>query len=112
MMPDFIAMAEALRGSSVAVVSIVPESAAKMVEDAGRMHAKLADEAPGSWVVDRKEASFNALFRVQSYPRMVLVSRDGAVLFNGEPGDSGFWQKLLEVDPSVRRPDAPARGKE
>lgn len=112
LMPDFTALADALRGSSVAVVSIVPESPAKMVEEAGRMHAKLADEASCAWVVDRKEASFNAMFRVQSYPRMVLVSRDGSVLFNGEPGDSGFWQKLLQVDPSLQRPDAPARGKE
>lgn len=112
LMPDFTALADALRGSSVAVVSIVPESPAKMVEEAGRMHAKLADETPCAWVVDRKESSFNAMFRVQSYPRMVLVSRDGSVLFNGEPGDSDFWQKLLQVDPSLQRPDAPARGKE
>lgn len=112
LMPDFTTLAASLKSSGIAVVSLVPAAPAKMVEEARDMIAKPGGKAPGAWVIDRKEDPFNAMFRVQNYPRMVIVSAGGKVIFNGEPGDQAFWQKLLEIEPDLRRPDSPLRDKE
>lgn len=112
LVPDYAALVKTLETSGIAVASVVPSSPAAMVEEARAMIAKLGDNAPGAWLLDRGGDSFNSLFRVQSYPRMVLVSKEGKVLFNGEPGDSAFWQNLLAIDPGLQRPVSPPRGGE
>jgi hypothetical protein len=37
---------------------------------------------------------------------MVLVSTDGAVLFNGDPTDDGFWNALTKLDATITRPQS------
>jgi hypothetical protein len=109
-MPDFVATAVSFMDSGIRVVSILPEDSPKVVNDARELLKPLGAKPPGAWLIDRKKDPLSRRLRVQSVPSMVLLDTEGRVLFNGHPADESFWNSLLRVDPSIKRPsleDAP-----
>jgi thiol-disulfide isomerase/thioredoxin len=57
-----------------------------------------------TWLVEPKAKPFSDQLEITSIPRMVLVSPQGKVLFNGHPQDKGLWAALKNVDPSIEEP--------
>ena len=53
------------------------------------------------WVVEQRERSVTRLLDVASLPRVVLISQQGRVLFNGNPDDPGFGKALRRIVPSM-----------
>ncbi len=53
------------------------------------------------WVVEQKERSITRLLDVASLPRVVLISQQGRVLFNGSPDEAGFGKALRRIVPSM-----------
>lgn len=105
-MPDFVASAAMLVASDIAVVSLIPNDAPKLLDDARAMIRPLGNKPPGAWLVDSKEKSFGRDLRIQNLPTMVLVSANGKILFNGDPTDEMFWDALTKIDSRIDRPDA------
>ncbi len=106
-MPDYAATAKALGDKGVAMVSILPEDAPKLLTDARAMVLLLGDKPPGAWLIDRKENPLARDLRVQTMPAFILVSNEGSILFNGEPTDDGLWDALTKLDPKIIRPASP-----
>ena len=102
---DFFITADHLTKSGIAVASMLPETSAKVAEDARLMLAATEKNAPGAWIVDTKKSPLAAKFRVQSVPAVVLISPEGNVLFNGHPTDGEFWRTLDKIDPGIQRPE-------
>lgn len=63
---------------------------------------------PGHWIVDRNKNSLVSLFRVQSFPVVILISKEGKVLFNGNPEDPVLWQELKKLNPEITQPQLPS----
>jgi hypothetical protein len=103
-MPDYVITAKALAEKGVAMVSILPEDAPKILTDALAMIKPLGDKPPGAWLIDRKENPLARDLRVQALPAFILVSNEGAILFNGDPTDDGLWDALTKLDPKIIRP--------
>ena len=103
---DFFTTAGYLSGKGLAVVSILPETSAKVIADAKAMLVATEKKVPGTWIVDTKKSPISNKLRVQSVPAVVLVSREGNVLFNGHPTDEEFWKALAKLNPEIGRPDA------
>jgi hypothetical protein len=110
-MPDFIATATALAEKGVAVASLIEASAPEILTDARRMIQPLGPKPPGAWLIDSKDQPLARDLHVRGLPLFVLVSNDGRVLFNGDPSDDAFWEKLNLIDPQIIRPGMPAAGK-
>jgi hypothetical protein len=108
-LPDFAATATMLEANGITVASLVPEGAAKLLDDARAMVHTLGDKPPGAWLVDPKDKSLAREFRVQNLPVMVLVSTDGKVLYNGDPTDDAFWDTLKKIDAKISRPQSTLR---
>jgi hypothetical protein len=106
-LPDYIATAKALGDKGVAMVSILPDEAPKLLTDARTMIKPLGDKPPGAWLIDRKESPLARDLRVQALPAFILVSNDGHILFNGDPTDDGLWDALTKLDPKIVRPASP-----
>ncbi len=53
------------------------------------------------WVVEQKERSITRLLDVASLPRVVLISQQGRVLFNGSPDEPGFGRALRRIVPTM-----------
>lgn len=110
-MSDYVTTAKTLADKGVAMVSILPEDAPKILGDAQAMIKPLGDKPPGAWLIDRKEHPLARDLRVQALPAFILISNEGTILFNGDPTDDGLWDALTKLDPKIIRP-ASAEGAE
>ena len=102
---DFWITAGYLNEKGVAVVSMLPETSQKVIDDAREMLSATGKKAPGSWVVDDKSAPLATQLRVQTVPIMVVLNKDGRVVFNGHPTDARLWKTLRNMDPQIERPE-------
>ena len=53
------------------------------------------------WLIEPPERPFTKLFEIDSIPRMILISPEGKVLFNGHPEDPALWAALKKLDASI-----------
>ena len=53
------------------------------------------------WLIEPAERPFTKQFEIDSIPRMILISPEGKVLFNGHPEDPALWAALKKVDASI-----------
>ena len=96
LMPELRKKAEHLAKNGIVVCGMNTES------DEG-----IADKVRGEkdmklpWLVEPKTRPFSDLLDIKSIPRMILVSPDGKVLFNGHPQEPGLWAALKKVDASI-----------
>ena len=102
---DFFLTAQHIIPKGVAVVSILPETSAKVTTDAKAMLESTGKEIPGHWIVDSKKAPISHKLKVQSVPVVVLLSADGRVLYNGHPAEENFWKALESIAPDIERPE-------
>lgn len=56
------------------------------------------------WLIEPAERPFTKQFEIDSIPRMILISPEGKVLFNGHPEDPALWAALKNVDSSIEAP--------
>jgi hypothetical protein len=108
-LPDFLITAEYLSDKNIAVVSILPETSAKVVTDAKAMLGATAKKVSGNWIVDDQKAPLATELRVRTVPIMVILNKNGEVIFNGHPTDAEFWDSLRELNPDIQRPKIKAR---
>jgi thiol-disulfide isomerase/thioredoxin len=103
-MPDFIATAEPLEKNGIAVISMVQAGMPGLIEEAALMVRPYVDKHVGAWLIDPKIESLARQLRVRKLPTMVIISKEGKVLFNGEPADEKFWETLHHIDARIMRP--------
>lgn len=53
------------------------------------------------WLVEPKGEPFSGPLGINSIPRMVLISPEGKILFNGHPQDPALWAALKGVDATI-----------
>jgi len=103
-LPDFLTTAEYLSSKNVGVVSILPETSDKVVEATREMLGDTAKEVQSNWIVDDVEASLSLSLQVQTVPIMVVIDKNGRILFNGHPADDNFWTSLKKLNSKIERP--------
>jgi thiol-disulfide isomerase/thioredoxin len=104
-MPDFKVVAPELIKNGIAVASLLVESSPEILTDArAMMTSALGDNPPGLWLQGDTASKLSRTMRIQSVPSMVLLSTDGAVLYNGDPSDEALWKELHKIAPGVKRP--------
>ncbi len=102
---DFFLTAEHIEPKGVGVVSILPETSAKVIADAKAMLLATGKDVPGQWIVDSKKIPVSHKLKVQSVPVVVVVSAEGRVLYNGHPAEENFWKALQSLAPGIERPE-------
>lgn len=58
-------------------------------------------------MVDAEENRLSNTLRIANFPTIVLISKDGSVIFHGNPGVNEFWNKLKKLSPKIDRPQSP-----
>lgn len=53
------------------------------------------------WLVEPADRPYTKTFEIDSIPRMILLSSEGKVLFNGHPEDPALWTALKNIDPTI-----------
>ena len=101
LMPELQKKSDALKAHGVVVVGMNSEEA----QGGGDVDAAVAtlkqEKLNLPWVLEPKGTPFTKLLRIDSIPRMVLISPEGKVLFNGHPEDPELWVALKKVDAGI-----------
>ena len=93
LMPELKEKAAKLGPQGIAVAGMNVENSAKKAE---RVRKK--KEINFGWLMEPKNQPFSGPLKIDSIPRMILVSPKGKVLFNGHPQDAGLKKALKALD--------------
>lgn len=91
LMPELAKKARLLEPQDVVVVGMNTEN----VEAAEGVRQEQEIQFP--WLVEPEKRPFSAALMIDSIPRMILVSPEGKVLFNGHPSDPQLSDALKKV---------------
>ena len=100
LMPELRKKAEYLGQHGIVVAGMNTESD-EAIADKVRAEKGMKDV---TWLVEPKARPFSDVLEINSIPRMILVSREGKVLFNGHPQDASLWSALKKLDASIEAP--------
>ena len=106
--PDFLATSEVLHKNSLPSASILITGNAESRNDADSFLADYKSPLPGSWLIEAKENRLSTTLRIANFPTIVLIAKDGTILFHGDPGANKFWLQLKKLSPNITRPHSPA----
>ena len=103
LMPELKKKAAELAKNGVVVAGMNKDD-----QNAQTVAAKVRDEQgiDFPWLIEPAERPFSKLLEIDSIPRMILISPDGRVLYNGHPQDPALWSALQKLDPSIQAPGA------
>lgn len=98
LMPALKQKAEALSSHGIVVAAMNKED-----ENAEATAERIRQEqnAKLPWLVEPAERPFTNALEVATIPRMVLLSPEGKVLFNGHPEDPELWVALKKIDATI-----------
>ena len=92
LMPETLKRAETLKPKGILVAGMNTESVEKA--EAFRRERKISH----TWLVEPSDRPLSRLLLIDSIPRIVLVGREGQVLFNGHPMDGKLEIALAQLD--------------
>ncbi len=92
LMPELIHKAETLKSQGIVVAGMNTET-----EDKAESFRKARD-INFDWLVEPEGSPFQQLLQIDSIPRMVLVSPQGKVLYNGHPMDPALIEALNKLE--------------
>ncbi|CAN5357743.1 hypothetical protein BH23VER1_BH23VER1_17690 [soil metagenome] len=103
LMPALAEKAEHLAKHEIVVASVNTDEENPMGETQSmRKKHEFPDAMP--WLIDPETASYQQTFAIDSIPRMVLITPEGKVLFNGHPEDPGLWNALKKISENIAPP--------
>ena len=90
MMPELIKKAETLNPQGIVVAGMNTENKAKAEK------IRTSKSISFTWLVEPNRV-FSKLLSINSIPRMVLISPEGKVLFNGHPNDAALKTAISKI---------------
>lgn len=103
-MAEIATISNTLIKNKIPVASILLSSTDEGRRDADKFLFTKGADSPGHWLVDTEKSSLSSLMRVSSFPTVVLASKEGKILFNGDPADGRLWNILRALNPLIFRP--------
>lgn len=105
LMPALKKKAQTLAAFDV-VVAAVNKDDPKDNETAESIAERIRQEQNATlpWLVEPADRPYTKAFELDSIPRMILLSPEGKVLFNGHPEDPSLWVALKKINPAIQAP--------
>lgn len=103
-MPAFSSTSKTLTDNGIPSTSVLLTGTSDSRKDADAFLTSTRGSIPGHWIVDREKQSLVSTFRIQNFPVVALVSKEGKVIFNGNPGDPVLWTELKKINPAIKQP--------
>lgn len=106
-MPDFLLTSSECAANDISVISVLVGPSPESIKDAELMRAKHQASAKCAWVIDNQKTNLTNTLRITDIPTMVILSKEGKVLFNGHPSEPTFWETIQKIAPKFKRPNTP-----
>ncbi len=102
-MPEYHAIANTLNKQQIPTISFLLAGTNESRKDADTFLSEQSS-AQGHWLIDSPTSSLASTLRISTFPTVVLVSKDGQILFNGDPASASLWQQLAQVNSNIKAP--------
>ncbi|MCX6851754.1 MAG: thioredoxin-like domain-containing protein [Verrucomicrobia bacterium] len=101
LMPALKTKAETLPAHGIVVAAVNKDD-----ENAEATAERIRQEqnAKMPWLIEPAERPYTKELEIATIPRMVLLSPEGKVLFNGHPEDPALWVALKKIDATIEAP--------
>lgn len=101
LMPKLKQKAEALASHGIVVAAMNKDD-----ENAEATAERIRQEQNVTipWLIEPAERPYTKLLEIATIPRMILLSPEGKVLFNGHPEDPALWVALKKIDATIVAP--------
>ncbi len=95
-----------LKGEALASHGIVVAAMNKDDENAEATAERIRQEQNATipWLIEPPERPYTKQLEIATIPRMILLSPEGKVLFNGHPEDPALWVALKKIDATIEAP--------
>jgi len=103
-MPEYTEVAKILATHKIPSASFLLSGTAETRKEAADFVAGDKGRTPGHWLIDEQKKSLASTLRIAGFPTVVLVNREGRILFNGDPADTRLWETLKTLDPKIKQP--------
>ncbi len=101
MLPELPKQAELLATHGIVTVAVNKDDTnAESIAESVRQ--QLNTNVP--WLIEPAERPYTNAFDLATIPRLVLITPEGKVLFNGHPQDPALWTALKKIDPEIAAP--------
>ncbi len=105
LMPALKKKAAALSSHGIVVAAMnKDDGTAEATAEATAERIRQEQNATLPWLVEPAERPYTKALDVTTIPRMVLLSPEGKVLFNGHPEDPALWVALKKIDATIEAP--------
>jgi thiol-disulfide isomerase/thioredoxin len=105
LMPALKEKAAALSPHGIVVAAMNKDDAsAEATAEATAERIRQEQNATLPWLVEPAERPYTNQLEIATIPRMVLLSPEGKVLFNGHPEDPALWVALKKIDSTIEAP--------
>lgn len=101
---DFKATCLAAKQSNIPVLSVLAEQSKEVELDAKSLISETQIDTSAEWLIDTQHMDLSTLLRIQNIPTVVLLSKQGKVLFNGHPTNPLLWSTLEKTVDGFKRP--------
>jgi len=96
LMPELRKKSEYLEKHNIAVAGMNTES-----DESAADKVRREKDMKLPWLVEPKGEPFSGPLGINSIPRMVLISPEGRILYNGHPQDPALWAALKGVNAAI-----------
>ncbi len=99
-----IAQLSAKHKISFASILLTPEQ--QGIDDAKEVIEELGDTFPSIWLADSEKNSLAKKLLISDLPTLIIISKEGKILYNGSPLTDNFWNALKAINPAIKAPVA------
>jgi hypothetical protein len=96
LMPETKKLAAHLATHGIVVAGMNTEADEAIAE---KVRAEKMMDIP--WLVEPMDRPFSEPLAIDSIPRVILISPEGKILYNGHPQDQGLWTALKKIDAAI-----------
>ncbi len=97
---DLSNVCPSLDKEKVALASLLVDGRTEILAEAKDFLKGQEKPLPGPQLLDRSKDSLAAQLRVTDLPALVLLSREGKILFHGKPSDEQLLEKIKQLPPA------------
>ena len=103
---DFITLAKLCEKHNITTLAIHSDTNAESMLDAKAFIKAQETTKAFEWIIDQQEEPLAQMMRVQRHPTIVLLSKEGYVLYNGTLDNKQLWLELKEIAPELITPES------
>jgi len=95
-------LAEQCNKNKISFASILINQEPQGIKDTLEIIDEVGKNFPSYWLADENNSSLTKLLRVTDLPTIVVISKEGKILYNGTLDNKKLWDILSKVDPKMK----------